>query len=112
MTDDLLQRLRALSSENGDIHGQCGSALREAADEIERLREWRREVCDRIGMDTGCGKEWTADEFYQHFCWCEQDAERKAITRAESAERERDALKASLRDCGRCGLLVLGDGGK
>lgn len=82
MTDDLLQRLRALSSENGDIHGQCGSALREAADEIESLRAGVRAL-HRNGEEA---ERWKAAIQGAYL------VQKNLIARAESAERERDAL--------------------
>lgn len=39
--------------------------------EIERLREWRLDVCERLGMSCAAGAEWTPSDVYRHVCHLE-----------------------------------------
>ncbi len=80
------------------ITGYTADQLRAYADArvvaaTKALKDWRFEVCERLGLSCAAGAEWSPDQIWQHVT----DVEIALNQRAESAERERDALRKQ--DC-------------
>lgn len=79
------------------ITGYTADQLRAYADArvvaaTKALKDWRFEVCERLGLSCAAGAEWSPDQIWQHVT----DVEIALNQRAESAERERDAVSETL----------------
>jgi hypothetical protein len=83
---DVVERLRARSEEIA--HRDTGALLREAAHDIEWLREERdrlHKLCDDLEHGEGCVHPWTYDD---------------VLDRANAAEARVEALRGLLAECG------------